>query len=47
MELAPKFYKKNDGKTITKSKKEEKLQPVFNYRMPDDSWRMSRRKGWF
>lgn len=45
LELAPKLYKRVDGKKLTKAKSDQKIQPVFNYRTPDESWRMSKRKG--
>lgn len=44
-EIAPKFYKRSDGKSLSKAKKDEKLQAIYNYKMVDDSWRISRRKG--
>ena len=47
VELAPKFYKKADSRAIAKNRKGEQLQPLWNYKMPDDSWKMSKRKGWF
>lgn len=45
MELAPKFYKKASAQAISKEKKQEKLKPVFHIPSRDDSWRMSRKKG--
>lgn len=48
IELAPKFYKRSDGKTISKEKKREKINPIFAKGADDDRfWRLSRRKGMY
>ena len=44
-ELAPTFYKKADPNTMTKAKRNEKIEPLFDRFNPKDSWRLSRRRG--
>jgi ATP-dependent RNA helicase DHX8/PRP22 len=45
IELAPNFYKPADPHKITKQKRKEKIEPLFDRFNPKDSWRLSRRKG--
>ena len=45
IELAPSFYKKADPNKITKAKRMEKIEPLFDRFNPKDAWRLSRRKG--
>ena len=47
IEMAPAFFKKGDPNTLSKKKREEKLQPLYDPRMAadPDAWRLSRRKG--
>ncbi|KAL7515728.1 hypothetical protein ACHAXN_012885 [Cyclotella atomus] len=45
IELAPAFYKKADPNKMTKAKRMEKIEPLFDRFNPKDSWRLSRRKG--
>mmetsp|Transcript_22618 Transcript_22618/g.33821 ORF Transcript_22618/g.33821 Transcript_22618/m.33821 type:complete len:1247 (-) Transcript_22618:260-4000(-) len=44
-ELAPAFYKPADPNKMTKAKKMEKIEPLYDRFNPKDSWRLSRRKG--
>ena len=44
-ELAPAFYKVADPNTITRAKRKEKIEPLFDRFNPKDSWRLSRRRG--
>jgi len=45
VELAPKFYKAADPHKMTKRKRQEKIEPLFDkYRDPNE-WRLSKRKG--
>jgi ATP-dependent RNA helicase DHX8/PRP22 len=44
-ELAPNFYKTADPNKITKQKRKEKIEPLFDRFNPKDAWRLSRRKG--
>lgn len=44
-ELAPNFYKTADPHKITKQKRKEKIEPLFDRFNPKDAWRLSRRKG--
>ena len=45
IELAPSFYKKADPNKMTKAKRMEKIEPLFDRFNPKDAWRLSRRKG--
>ena len=45
VELAPAFYKKGDPNQMTKAKKMEKIEPLYNRFDPPDAWRLSKRKG--
>jgi ATP-dependent RNA helicase DHX8/PRP22 len=45
VELAPAFYKPADPNKLTKVKKMQKIEPLFDRFNPKDSWRLSRRKG--
>lgn len=45
VELAPKFYKKADPHRLSKRKRMEKIEPLYDRFNPPDSWRLSRRRG--
>jgi ATP-dependent RNA helicase DHX8/PRP22 len=45
VELAPKFFKKGDPTKLSKAKKNQKIEPLFDRFNPPDSWRLSRRPG--
>jgi len=44
-ELAPKFYKSADPNKMTKAKRMERIEPLYDRFAPKDAWRLSRRKG--
>jgi len=44
-ELAPSFYKSADPNKMTKNKRMQKIEPLFDRFNPVDSWRLSKRKG--
>ena len=44
-ELAPAFYKKGDPTQMSRTKRNEKIEPLFDRFNPPDSWRLSKRKG--
>lgn len=44
-ELAPAFYKPADPNKLTKQKRKEKIEPLFDRFNPKDAWRLSKRKG--
>jgi len=45
-EVAPRFFKEsNDPNHISKQKRQEKLEPLFNRYEDPNAWRPSRRKG--
>lgn len=45
VELAPNFFKKADPNKLSKAKRKEKIEPLYDRYNPKDSWRLSRRKG--
>lgn len=45
VELAPAFYKPADPNKMSKQKRKEKIEPLFDRFNPKDAWRLSRRKG--
>ena len=45
VELAPNFYKKADNTKMSKAKRAEKIEPLYDRFNPEGSWRLSRRKG--
>ena len=42
VEMAPNFFKEADVNKISKRKKQEKIEPLFNRYEPKDSWRISK-----
>ena len=45
VELAPRFFRKSDATSISKRKKAEKIQPLFDkYAKDQDEWRLSKQK---
>eukprot|EP01039_Chlorochromonas_danica_P009929 gene9929-10979_t len=44
VELAPNFFKKADPNKLSKAKRKEKIEPLFDRYNPKDAWRLSRRK---
>jgi len=45
IELAPKFFRAADPNKMTKAKRMEKIEPLYDRFAPKDAWRLSRRKG--
>jgi len=46
LELAPKFYKQAGTDQMSRNKKREKIEPLFDkYAVTQDAWRLSRRMG--
>tara|TARA_B110000090_G_C13290563_1_gene411838 strand:- start:17 stop:871 length:855 start_codon:yes stop_codon:yes gene_type:complete len=45
VELAPKFFKKADPNKISRAKMRERIEPLHDRFNPEDSWRLSKRKG--
>jgi ATP-dependent RNA helicase DHX8/PRP22 len=45
IELAPNFYKRSDPTKLSKAKRKEKIEPLYDRFNPKDSWRLSKRKG--
>jgi len=45
VELAPNFYRKADPTQMSRRKRLEKIEPLFDRYNPPDSWRLSRRRG--
>jgi len=45
IELAPAFYRPADPNKLSRQKRKERIEPLFDRFNPKDSWRLSRRKG--
>ena len=45
MELAPNFYAGVGQDGMSRRKKREKIQPLYNPREAPNEWRLSKRKG--
>lgn len=45
VELAPAFYKKGDPTKLSKQKRQQKIEPLYDRFNPQDSWRLSTRRG--
>jgi ATP-dependent RNA helicase DHX8/PRP22 len=45
VELAPKFFKQADPTKLTKAKRNEKIEPLYDRYNPPNAWRLSKRKG--
>lgn len=44
VELAPAFFKKGDPTKLSKRKRNEKIEPLFDRFNPPDAWRLSKRR---
>lgn len=45
LEVAPKYFKQADDQTLSKRKRQEKLEPLFNRYEDPNAWRLSKRRG--
>jgi ATP-dependent RNA helicase DHX8/PRP22 len=45
LEVAPKYFKPVEDQAISKRKRQERLEPLFNRYEDPNAWRLSRRKG--
>jgi ATP-dependent RNA helicase DHX8/PRP22 len=45
VELAPRFYKAVDPNAMSKAKRRQKVEPLFDKFNPPDMWRLSKRRG--
>jgi ATP-dependent RNA helicase DHX8/PRP22 len=45
VELAPAFFRKGDPTKISKRKRNEKIEPLYDRFNPPDAWRLSKRRG--
>jgi ATP-dependent RNA helicase DHX8/PRP22 len=45
LEVAPKYFKQVDEKSISKRKRQERLEPLHNRYEDPNAWRLSRRRG--
>ena len=45
VELAPKFYRASDPTRLSKRKRRERIEPLYDRYNPPNDWRLSRRKG--
>lgn len=44
-ELAPKFFQLSDPTKMSKRKRQEKLEPLWDKYRDPDAWRLSKRRG--
>lgn len=45
VELAPQFYRAADPNKMTRQKRMQKIEPLYDRFNPPNSWRLSKRKG--
>ena len=45
VELAPRFYRTADAGTLSKAKRSQKIEPLYDRFNPPGSWRLSKRRG--
>ena len=45
VELAPAYYKQGDPTKLSKAKRQQKIEPLYDRFNPPDAWRLSKRKG--
>ena len=45
LEVAPQFFKKADPNKLSKRKRNEKIEPLYDHRDPEHNWRLSKRRG--
>jgi len=45
VELAPRFFKQSDPRQLSKRKKSEKIEPLYDKYNDPNAWRLSRRRG--
>lgn len=45
VELAPRFFKQADPHKLSRRKRQERIEPLFDHRSTAQDWRLSRRKG--
>ena len=45
IELAPRFFKQSDPRHMSKRKKEEKIEPLYDRWNDPNAWRLSKRRG--
>lgn len=45
VELAPRFFKQADAHKLSRRKRHERIEPLFDHRSTTQDWRLSRRKG--
>mmetsp|Transcript_20751 Transcript_20751/g.65269 ORF Transcript_20751/g.65269 Transcript_20751/m.65269 type:complete len:930 (+) Transcript_20751:579-3368(+) len=45
VELAPRFFKRADAGQLSKAKRRQKIEPLYDRFNPEGSWRLSKRRG--
>ena len=45
VDLAPRFFKPSDPTRMTRAKRREKIEPLYNKFEEPNAWRLSKRKG--
>ena len=44
-ELAPRFFRQADAGQLSKAKRRQKIEPLYDRHNPEGSWRLSKRRG--
>jgi ATP-dependent RNA helicase DHX8/PRP22 len=44
-ELAPRFFQKSDPRQISKRKRQERIEPLYDRFNDPNAWRLSKRRG--
>lgn len=47
VELAPRFFKVADSMKLSKRKRQERIEPLYDRYHEPNSWRLSKRRAWF
>jgi ATP-dependent RNA helicase DHX8/PRP22 len=45
VELAPRFYKAADAGKLSKAKRSQRIEPLYDRFNPEGAWRLSKRRG--
>ena len=44
-QVAPRYFKQGDPTKLSKRKRQEKIEPLYNRYEEKDAWRLSKRRG--
>jgi len=45
IEVAPRYFRAGDPNKLSKRKRQEKIEPLYNRYEEKDAWRLSKRRG--